>query len=543
MSVFTGTGRLVRLALRRDRIQLPVWILGITFVTASLVPSITGTYPTEESRVKLAISSANSPVSLMTNGLVSGTSLGATVAAQGLLALLIGAAFMSTLLVIRHTRQNEEAGRAELIGSGIVGRHASLTAAIIVAVGANVLLGLLTSLLLVGNDLPADGSFAMGAAVTGTGIAFAAVAAISAQIFDGSRAANGAAAAAIGVAFVLRAAGDATGQVVDGGTRVVSGWLSWLSPMGWAQQIRPYDDNAWWVFGLLVVFCVGAVGLAFELTQHRDVGAGMRATRPGPAHAPAGLLSPLGLAWRLQRGVLIGWAIGMVVLGALYGGIGNEIEDFAADSQATSDIFEELGTTGASLTDNYFAAIIGLFGIVVAGYAVQALLRMRSEEASGGVEAVLSTSVSRPRWMASHILIAVLGTAVILALTGLATGVTYGLVIHDVGAQATRMLGAALVQVPATLTIAGFVVAVFGLFPRRAVALGWGVFTVVLVVSFLGPTLGLSQAVLDLSPFTHLPRVPVVDVSVLPLVVLGGVAAALVALGITAFRRRDLALS
>ncbi len=364
-----------------------------------------------------------------------------------------------------------------------------------------------------------------------------------AQIFDSSRAANGAAAAAIGIAFGLRAAGDATGEVVDGGTRVVSGWLSWLSPMGWAQQIRPYDDNAWWVIGLLAVFCVAAVGLAFELTQHRDVGAGMRATRPGPAHAPAGLLSPLGLAWRLQRGVLIGWAIGMAVLGALYGGIGNEIEDFAADSQATSDIFEDLGTTGASLTDNYFAAIVGLFGIIAAGYAVQALLRMRSEEAGGGVEAVLSTSVSRPRWMGSHILITVLGTALILALAGLAAGLTYGLVIHDVGGQATRMLGAGLVQVPAALTIAGFVVAVFGLFPRRAVALGWAAFTVILVVSLLGPALGLSQAVLDISPFTHLPKVPVVDVAVLPLLVLGAVAVGLAALGITAFRRRDLVLS
>ncbi len=543
MTQFTGTGRLVRLALRRDRIQLPLWIIGITLVTWSLVPSIIDFYPTEESRVELAISSANSPVSLMTNGLVSGTSLGATVAAQGLLALLLGAAFMSTLLVVRHTRQNEEAGRSELIGSGVVGRHATLTAAIVVAIGANAVLGLLTTLLLVGNDLPTDGSVAMGAAVAGVGIAFAGIAAVSAQIFDGSRAANGAAAAAIGVAFVLRAAGDATGEAVEGGTRVVSGWLSWLSPMGWAQQIRPYDDNAWWLLGLLGVFCVAAVGLAFQLTQHRDVGAGMRAPRPGPARAPAGLLSPLGLAWRLQRGVLIGWAIGMVVLGALYGGIGNEIEDFASDSEATSDIFEDLGTVGASLTDNYFAAIVGIFGIVVAGYAVQALLRMRAEESGGGVESVLATSVSRPRWMGSHIVIAVLGTTLILALAGAAAGFTYGLIIDDVATQTAKMTGAALVQVPAALAVAGFVIAAFGLLPRRAVALGWAAFTVVLVISLLGPALGLSQAVLDLSPFTHLPKVPVVDVTVLPLVVLGVVATALGALGITAFRRRDLALN
>ncbi|HEU4540903.1 MAG TPA: ABC transporter permease [Jiangellaceae bacterium] len=543
MTAFTGTWRLVRLALRRDRIQLPIWIGGLTLLTWSLVPSIIGFYPTERERVEFAISSANSPVVLMTNGLVSGTSIGAIVAAQGLLTLAIGAAFMSTLAVVRHTRQNEETGRAELVGAGIVGRHASLTAALVVVVGANVVLGLLTTLVLIGNDLPATGSFAMGAGVGATGVAFGAIAAVLAQVFEGARATNGMAAGAIGIAFVLRAAGDAMGQVVDGGIRVESLWLSWLSPIGWAAQLRPYDYDNFWILGIFAAAFVGLVGLAFELTQHRDVGAGMRATRPGPAYAPQGLLSPLGLAWRLQRAVLVGWIIAMAVLGASYGGVGNEIEDFVTDSQTTEDIFADFGSAGASLTDNYFAAILAMLGIMAAGYTVQALLRMRSEEVGGTAESVLATAVSRPRWMASHIAIAVVGTAVILAAAGVGAGLTYGLIIGDAGEQMARMMQAAVVQVPAALVLAGFVIAVFGLLPRIAVALAWGVFTLFLVVSFLGPTLGLSQWVLNLSPFSHLPAAPVEDVSALPLALLLAVAASLAALGVAAFRRRDLALS
>jgi ABC-2 type transport system permease protein len=50
----------------------------------------------------------------------------------------------------------------------------------------------------------------------------------------------------------------------------------------------------------------------------------------------------------------------------------------------------------------------------------------------------------------------------------------------------------------------------------------------------------LDQAVLDVSPFTHIPRVPGGDVSALPLVLLGAIAAALIAVGLTAFRRRDV---
>jgi ABC-2 type transport system permease protein len=233
----------------------------------------------------------------------------------------------------------------------------------------------------------------------------------------------------------------------------------------------------------------------------------------------------------------------MVVLGAAYGGVGDEIEDFASDSEATADILEDLGVSGASLSDNYFAAICGIFGILVAGYAVQALLRLRSEETSAALESVLATSVSRPTWMASHIVIAGLGTVAILALTGLATGLTYGLIIDDVAGQAGRLTWATVVQAPAVWVVAGFVVAVFGLLPRHVVALAWAGFTLVLLVGQFGELFGLPGWVRNLSPFTWLPLVPLEDVTTGPLLLLIVVAAALVALGVAAIRRRDLALS
>ncbi|MGH3993064.1 MAG: ABC transporter permease, partial [Pseudonocardiaceae bacterium] len=238
MSAFTGTRALVRLALRRDRIQLPVWLLALTLVQAATISSVLGLYTNQQQRVELAISSARSAVSLIFNGIVSGTGVGATVMTQSFLVVAVAAALMSTLCVVRHTRQNEETGRAELIGSGVVGRHASLTAALLVAVGANVALALLTTLVLIGNDLPVTGSLMAGTGVAAVGVAFAAVAAVTAQLAQTARAANGLAAAAVGVAFLLRAVGDVAGQVTDGGTRNVSAWPSWLSPIGWGQQMR-----------------------------------------------------------------------------------------------------------------------------------------------------------------------------------------------------------------------------------------------------------------------------------------------------------------
>jgi ABC-2 type transport system permease protein len=542
MMPFTGTRRLVRLALRRDRIQLPAWLVGLSLILWVTVSSIVGLYPGEEERVRLAVTSAHSPVTLMTNGLVSGASLGATVMTQAFVSLAVGAGLMSILAVVRHTRQNEETGRAEMIGAGIVGRDASLTAALIAVALANLTLAAVSVLVLVGNGLPVGGSVLFGTAIGAVGMAFAAVAAVTAQVAETSRGANGLAAATLGIAFVLRAIGDASGKVVDGGLTVVSAWPSWLSPIGWGQQSRAFDRDQWWVLGIFLVFVVALVLGAFVLASRRDLSAGLRAVRPGePAASPA-LLSPSGLAWRLHRGLLIGWAVGVAVLGASYGGVGDEIGEMISDSPQIAEYFEQLGGAG-SLTDTFFAVTMSVAGIAAAAYAVQAMLRMRSEEAAGRVEPLLGTAVSRPRWMAANIGVGVIGTLVLLVIAGLTAGVVYGLIVGDVPGNVTTLVGAALVQAPAALVLAGLAVAAFGLLPRWAVAVSWAAFAACFVVLQLGVILDLPQAVLDLSPFTHIPAAPAEDVSAPPLVALLAVAAAFAGAGVAFFRRRDLALS
>ncbi len=539
MTELTGTGRLVRLALRRDRIQLPMWLIGLMLVQAISISSIVGLYPDDSDRVALAISAARSPVSLMFNGLVSGPSMGATVVAQGFLTVAVGAALMSTLAVVRHTRQNEETGRAEMIGAGIVGRHASLTAALLVAVAANVVLALASAAVLIANDLPVAGSFAAGAEVGAVGITFAAIAAVAAQVAETSRGANGLAAAVIGVAFLLRAVGAVAGKVVDGGVTVISAWPTWLSPIGWGEEVRAFDENNWWIFGLFGLAFVGLVGTAFVLTTHRDLGAGLRAVRPGPAVAAPRLQSPLGLAWRLQRGVLIGWAVGVAILGAIFGGVGDEIGDFADDSPEMADYLDQLGGVG-QLTDLYFAVSLGLTAIVVATYATQALLRLRSEEAAGRAEPLLATAVSRTRWVGSHIAVTLLGTVVLTVLAGLMAGLTYGIVIGDVDGQVPRLVAAALAYLPAVLVVAGLVVTAFGILPYRAVPIAWTAVALFFLMAQLGPLLDLPQAVLDLSPFTHVPTVPAAELTALPLVALVAIGLGLLVVGVAGFRRRDL---
>ncbi|WP_037244533.1 ABC transporter permease [Rhodococcus wratislaviensis] len=537
---YAGTVRLVRLALRRDRIQLPVWLLALAALQAFSASSVLGLYPTEPDLRSFAMATAASPVALATNGLVSGYSAGAVLACQIVMPMSLAACLMTALLVVRHTRQNEETGRAELVEAAVVGRKALLTAALAVAVGANLALGLLNVVVLMAAGLPLDGSVALGAAVAGAGIAFAAIAAVTAQVTDSARTANGLAGAALGVAFLLRAVGDMTGTVTENGTRVVSGWPTWVSPIGWAEQVRPYDDNAWWVLALPAVFALVVGSVGFALTEHRDVGSGLVPTRPGPARASRSLPTAVGSAWRMQRTILFWWAFGIAVLAVVYGAIADQIDDFLGEGEQVADMMEQLGGGTTNMVDAYFAAIFGMMAIAVAGYAVQALLRMRGEESAGRLEPVLATAVSRPRWILAHVGLATVGIVVLQALTGAATGLAYGLVTEDVPGKVVNLTGAALVFVPAIGVVAAVVVLAFGGVPAWSAGLSWGALAVCLIFGFLGSLLGLPQAVRDLSPFTHVPPVPAAEVTATPLLWLAVVAVVVGALGVVLFRRRDL---
>ena len=537
----TGALALSRLALRRDRIVLPVWVVGFGLMMWAVVASVQGLYPTAEERAGAAAFAAGSVVARAFDGPAAGTSLGALSLMESyvLLAVLIG--LMATFSVVRHTRQNEENGRAELIGAAVVGRHAILVAAVFVTLGATSLAGAATTVVLLAYGLPVVGAVLTGVGLLVVGACFAAVAAVTAQIFDSSRAANATAGASVGIAFFLRAIGDAAGDLAASGVEVISAWPSWLSPIGWAQQVRPFHLDRVAPLALGVAFAVALFALAAGLATRRDAGSGMLGTRPGPARGQRHLLSPLGLAWRLQRGVALGWFSGIVALAASFAALGDEAGEFITTSEQLADAFAVMAA-GADLVDTFLGFMMALIGTVTGGFIVQVLLRLRTEEASGTLEPLLSTAISRSRWLASHATIAVVGVVVILLSAGVAAGISYGLVSGDVPAALATLTPAALVHLPASFTLIGIVIIGFAVVPRWAAGVAWTAFVVCLLMGQIGALLELPQAVLNVSPYTHTPAIPAVELTWMPLVALSAVAAGLVVLGAAWFRRRDLSL-
>lgn len=537
----TGAVALARLALRRDRIILPVWVVGFGVMMWAVVASVQGLYPTAEERAGAAAFAAGSVVARAFDGPAAGTSLGSLSLMESYVLLLVLIGLMATFSVVRHTRQNEENGRAELVGAAVVGRHAMLIAAVLVTLGAASLAGAATTVVLLASGLPVVGSVLTGVGLLVVGAGFAAVAAVAAQVFESSRAANATAGAAVGVAFFLRAIGDAAGDLAASGVEVISAWPSWLSPIGWAQQVRPFHLDRVAPLTIGVVVAVVLFAAAAVLASRRDAGSGMLDARPGPARGQRRLLSPLGLAWRLQRGVALGWLLGIVALAGSFAALGDEAGEFITTSEQLADAFAAMAGD-ADLVDTFLGFMMALIATVAGGFIVQVLLRLRAEESAGTLEPLLSTAISRTRWLASHTVIAIVGVTVILLTAGLAAGLSYGLVSGDVTAALATLTPAALVHVPASLTLIGIVSVAFAVVPRWVAGVAWTTFVVCLLMGQVGALLDLPQAVLNLSPYTHTPAIPAVELTWLPLGTLSAVGTGLVVLGAAWFRRRDLAL-
>ncbi len=380
--------------------------------------------------------------------------------------------------------------------------------------------------------LPASGSAAIGLAVGSSGLFFAAVAAVAAQVSGSARGARGIAIGVLAAAYLVMSAGAAAGT---GGLR----WLLWLSPLGWAAQVRAYAGDRWLVLALPVAATAAVAAAAGVLAARRDLGAGLVPPRPGPAQAARWLRSPLALAWRLQRASLIGWTAAALVYGAAFGSIANNIGSMLGSNAHVRNAIARLGGQ-PGITDAYLAAMMSIFGLVAAGYAISVVLHLRSDETSLRAEPVLATATRRVSWGASYLTVAAAGSAAVLAAAGLGAGLAYGLRAGGTGTQVPRLLGAAVAQWPAVLAVAAVAVLLFGLLPESCVAGGWTALALAAVLVLLGPTLQLAQWIRDISPFTHAPRLPGGTVSAVPLAWLALVAALLAAAGMAGLRRRDI---
>lgn len=527
-AALAGTGALLRFILRRDRIKLPAWLLGTTGLLYYFGAALPRILETEEQLQDLGRFMDGAMGAMFGPGYGrDAVALDVYIANVYALFFFILAASMSLQLVARHTRVDEQHARAELVRSSVVGRHAQLTATLIVAVGANAMLALLLAGAMAANGYDGGQGLLLGAGVAAVGLVFAAVAAVTVQVTEHARSATASAGAVLGAAWLVRAAGDMAGE--HGST------LSWFSPLAWSNQTRPYVDGRWWPLLLSLILAIVAATVGFVLSTRRDVGAGLFAARLGAPAAAPWLRSPFAVALRLQRASLLWWTGALATFGFILGGVGDQIADPADMSDERVEMF---GGSVDTLLDGYLGIITMLVAVLAGVMVVRAVQAVASEETQGRAEALLATATARGAWLGTNLAVTAVGLVVMLAVVGVATGIGAGLAVGD-GAYVGQVAGAHLAHVPGVLVLLGLSAALFGLLPR-AIGATWALVGLGLFSGLFGAMMDLPRWLRNLVPMEHTGHPPLDDIAWSAAAICLVVAAALAAAGLAGFRRRDL---
>ncbi len=537
--MFSGTWTLIKLILRRDRIKLPLWIIGIVVSLLLMIPLLKNVYGDTKSLTTLFQTFSSNPAGLFLTGPMDAPTFGGLMTIETLLWWGLVVAFMNTLLIIRHTRQNEEMGAQELILSGQTHHSTGLIAVLIVAFLMNLLVvvGLGLGMNAMEDSWGVNNAWLYALALGLFGFSWAAIAALVAQLVESARSANGIVAGLIGVTFIIRGIGDFMGKTdADGLLQPI--WLSWLSPFGWMQATRSLTFPEWWPLVIPTFFIVCVAPAAFWLLSRRDVGAGILPSRRGRARAATWLKTPLGLAWYLQKNVFIGWLLSVLVMVVTIGMLMPSMSNVYENSEAAKHLVESIGGTG-ELIPAFLSTMLSIVVLMVFAYAVQGIGKLRSEEASGHLENLLATHLSRLKWLALHGVVVLVGGAFMLVLSGVILAICVN-VGSDYSVDVWEYMLAGFSYFPVLLAFLGGYIFLFGMLPRTANLVIWTYYGFVAFMAWLGPLLKLDQQIMDVSIMTHLAAAPAEEIIVKPLVIISLAAALLLATGFIMFRHRNI---
>lgn len=528
--LFTNTGKLARLILRRDCIRISVWIISIVFFTIMIGAMLPELYPTSMERQLMAETMKNPAVTFMLGpgyGLDNYTN-GAMMAHYMLAFTTVAAGIMSILLTTRHTREDEEYGRIEMIRSLPAGPLSPLAATISILIISNIILFLTVSFGLYSlgfESMDLDGSLLYGASLGAIGIFFAALTGLFAQLATNTRSTIGYSFGFLIIAYIVRGIGDINNET-----------LSLISPLGLILRTEVYVNNYWWPVFVTLGISVILFGLALYLNSVRDLGSGFIPTKPGRSTGSRILSSPLGLSLRLQRTPIIAWVIGMFVLGVSYGSVAGDLEGFVESSEIIRQMLPNM--KDFNLTENYTALLMTVLSIMGTIPVLMHILKLRTEEKRSRTELLFSTAVSRNSVIGSYTLVAVVYSLVI-QLTSILGFWSAAVFVMEDAISFNTLLKAGLAHLPAIWIMVGLAALLTGFLPNMT-GLVWLYLGFSFLVVYLKDLMKLPDWIARLSPFGHAPQAPIEEVRLPVMAVLTFTAIGLFALGFIGYNKRDL---
>lgn len=525
----THSLRLARLILRRDRVRMLIWIVclaGMCVIYGNVVP---GMYQTDAERAVMAETLKNPAMMAMMGPVYEegGYTAGALFSNMMLLWVALAAGIMNIFHVVRHTRQDEERGRIEVIRSLPVGRQSSLAAAIGTSLLLNTVLALVTGFglfALKNESMGLNGSMVFGAAIGATGFAFAIATALFCQLCSSSATATSLSFGFLGLSYVLRAAGDMNSEV-----------LACLTPLGLSVRVEAYTGNRWWPVWLMLGASALVMLLTFYLCGKRDMGEGLIPARPGRRFAAKSLLSPVGLALRLTRASVIIWGAALMLCGAAYGSIMGDYVSFFETNEMLSQIFAASGQS-PSPEDiiGFLMMIMSILGVIP---VLSFMLKARSQERGGYAENILSRAVSRNEQLSGYYVIALASSILMPLLVALGF---WGACASVMDAPPTLwyFVKTALTYLPAIWFMLGVAMLLMAFLPKFT-ALVWAYIGYSFLAIYMGRIIDLPEWMSKLTPFSYILREPGADIPVTPLIVMALLFVAMSAAGFMGYRRRD----
>lgn len=527
---FQGTGQILKLIFRQDRFKMTVWLLCLIAITVTVAYAYPDVYKTERDITGFVLTMQNPAMEAMLGPVYDADTrlVAAIFAHEMLLFTAIAVAIMNILLIGRSTRTDEEDGRLELLQSLPVGRLSHITAVMLEAVILNLILVIFigTGLSAVGLEgMTVEASFLYGSILGSAGFFFASVTALFAQLAKTSRGTIGLSFAVLIVSYIVRAIGD-----------VESETLSLLSPLGWTVRSGVFIDNKWWP--VLISLAAGIIlsVLVFYLNQIRDLGGGFIPEMKGRTHASALLKTPLGFVFRMQRTNIMAWAVGMFLLSAAFGAILGDMEKYYSSMELLQAFLSS--SPGHTFMEQFMAVLIVILTIFGAIPAVMSVLKLKSEENKNRTESIYSCPVSRTGVLASYVTAAVIVSIIMMLATALGLWSTSTAVLDET-ITLGKMLKSVLVYLPAIWIMISIGVFLIGFFPRAASAV-WLYVVFCFVVVYLGDLLKFPEWLMNISSFTHVPRLFVEEGGVPALAVMTVLSVIITLCGFIGYRRRDI---
>ena len=486
------------------------------------------TYRTLASRVAFAHSFATNRAvelfygkayTLLTVGGYSAWRVGGTLA--------IFASIFGVFAATRALRAEEEDGRTEMVLAGVVSRTAwlgtSLSAA---ATGALLLaLGELAGLVLGG--LAVDESAYLALATFTVTIVFVGIGALACQLASSRRAALQLGCGIVAVALLLRVVADTSS----------AGWLRWVTPLGWAELLRPFTGSQPVVLVLPVTVTLVLLATVVVLARRRDIGTGLlSADARGPAHGRL-LSSPLQLALRSELGTLAGWTVAIGFFALILGFVSKSVASAGLSKRLSNEV-AKLGVGSIATAGGYIGLVFLMFALALAAFAISQTVLARHEEETERLGTLLALPIGRGRWLAGRLALT-LGAAVAIAL--LAALLSWlGARAEGISLSVPAMLGAAANCMTIAILFGGIAALTFALVPRGTGIVAYALLCLTFLWQLFGQLLGAPHWLTNVTPFAHLGLAPAEPFRLLPVVIMVAIGVAAAGLAVGMFQRRDL---